>query len=125
MNTKNKKRRGYTIIEPPYNKIMEKNYDLWVAYLQVVCNHLPYLFIDFPKSIKYEVLPLGNPYEDSHPAIGFYTDEPKDLERISESLDVDHQVENWISEDILDLFFEESKQLKSISWEELKNRALK
>ncbi|MEY8847219.1 hypothetical protein AB9K26_00230 [Psychroserpens sp. XS_ASV72] len=122
MNNKNKERRGYTIIEPPNNKMLHLNCDLWVAYLQVVCNNLPNLFKDFPESIKYEVLLLGNPYGAPYPAIGFYTDKPEDLEQIPNSLDFDEEVENWISEDKFNLFIEESKQLNSISWEELKNR---
>ncbi|WP_124981261.1 hypothetical protein [Nonlabens xiamenensis] len=122
MNTKEKKPRGYGIIEPAIYEELNWNMDYIVSCLEIIRIKLPELFTEFPKSIKYELIPLGNPFGEPYPVIGLYSDNPKDLEKIPEFLDLDERIEIWLSEIGIESIKKEAEKIKTISWEALKNR---
>jgi len=117
-----KKPRGYGIIEPPIYEDLNWNMDSIVSCLEIIRIKLPELFPQFPKSIKYEIIPLGNPFGESYPVIGFYSDNPKDLEKVPEFLDLDEEVEMWLNKIGIETIKKESENIKTVSWELLKNK---
>lgn len=91
-----KKQRGYSIIEPPIYDELNWNMELITSCLEFIRTKLPELFSEFPKGVKYELIPLENPFVEAQPVIGLYSNNKKDLEKIPEFLDLDEPVEIWI-----------------------------
>ena len=121
MDNRKNDRRGYCLIEPPIYEEFD-DMDELVACLDLICKELPMVFTDFPTSIKYKVLAVGNPHGPPYPAIGFYTDYPDDYNLISENLDFDQVVEDWLTtEKIMDLKLRTKKHSYK-SWEELRGQ---
>ena len=122
MSTEEKKPRGFGIIEPAIYEELNWNMDLIVSCLEVIRTQLPKLFTELPKSVKYEIIPFGNPFGESYPVIGLYSDNPKDLEKIPEFLDLDEQVDIWLKIIGIETIKQESKKIKVMSWETLKSK---
>ena len=119
MDNRKNDRRGYCLIEPPiYEEFNDM--DKLIACLDLICKELPTILTDFPTSIRYTVLAVGNPFGPPYPAIGFYTDYPDDYNLISENYDFDQVVEDWLTfEKIQDLKYR-TKNHSYKSWEELR-----
>ncbi|WP_394751100.1 hypothetical protein [Spongiimicrobium salis] len=122
MSTEEKKPRGYGIIEPPIYDELNWNMDSIVSCLEIIRTKLPELFTEFPESIKYELIALGNPFGEPYPVIGFYSDNPKDLREIPEFLDLYEEIEVWLNKIGMNTIKKESEKIKTINWEMLKNR---
>jgi len=117
-----KKPRGYGIIEPSIYEELNWNMDCIVSCLEIIRTKLPELFSEFPKSVKYELIPLGNPFGEPYPVIGLYSDNPKDLEQIPKTLNLDERIEIWLNEIGIETIKKEAGKSKITSWETLKNR---
>ncbi|TDQ25725.1 hypothetical protein [Tenacibaculum caenipelagi] len=113
--------RGYKIIEPAIYEELNWNMDSIVSCLEIIRTKLPELFTEFPKSIKYEIIPLGNPFGEPYPVIGLYSDNLEDLKKIPDFLDLDEEVEIWLNKIGIETIRKESEKIKVMSWETLKN----
>ncbi|MDC8003875.1 hypothetical protein POV27_07415 [Aureisphaera galaxeae] len=122
MREEEKDKRGFAIIEPPIYEKLDWNMDVIISVLEVIRIRLPELFTEFPESIEYEIIPLGNPFGDPYPVIGLYSDNPKDLESIPDFLDMDERVQNWLKGIEIETLKKESENVKTVSWEVLKNK---
>ena len=122
LSTKEKKQRGYGIIEPPIYEELNWDMELIMSCLEFIRTKLPELFSEFPQGVKYELIPLENPFGEAYPVIGLYSDNPKDLEKLPEFLDLDEQVGIWLNEIGIEGIKKESKKIKTMNWETLKNR---
>ena len=122
MSTEEKKPRGYGIIEPAIYEELNWDMDFIILCLEIIRTKLPDLFSEFPQSVKYELISLGNPFGEPYPVIGLYSDNSKDFEKIPEFLDLDERVEIWLNEIGIETIKKEAKKIKTISWETLKNR---
>jgi len=60
-----KKQRGYSIIEPPIYDELNWNMELITSCLEFIRTKLPELFSEFPKGVKYELIPLENPFVEA------------------------------------------------------------
>lgn len=121
INELSKAKRGYGIIEPDIYEELNNNLDLIVSCLDLICMELPKVLTDFPKTTKYTVLAVGNPYGSPYPAIGFYCDNPKDFDIIPDSYGFEEVVDNWLTKDKIEKIKLEMENHKTKSWEELKN----
>src|SRR5690606_25090668 len=119
LSTEEKKPRGYGIIEPAIYEELNWNMDSIVSCLEIIRIKLPELFSEFPKSIKYELIPLGNPFGEPYPVIGLYSDNPKDLKKIPEFLDLDEQVQIWLNKIGIETIKNDAKKIKTVDWETL------
>jgi hypothetical protein len=117
-----KKPRGYGIIEPAIYEKLNWNMDLIVSCLEIIRTKLPELFSEFPKGVKYELIPLGNPFGEPYPVIGLYSDNPKDLEEVPEFLDLDEKVDIWLNKIGIETIKKDAEKIKTVNWETLKNR---
>jgi len=117
-----KKPRGYGIIEPAIYEELNWDMGLIVSCLEVIRNEMPELFSELPKSVQYELIPLGNPFGEPYPVIGLYSDIPNDYKKIPEFLDLDERVENWLNKIGIETIKKKAKTIKTVSWETLKNR---
>lgn len=122
MSSEEKKPRGYAIIEPAIYEELNWNMDSIVSCLEIIRTKLPELFVGFPKSIKYEIIPLGNPFGEPYPVIGLYSDNSEDLKKIPDFLDLDEEVEIWLNKIGIETIRKEAEKIKVMSWETLKNR---
>ena len=122
MSTEEKRQRGYGIIEPPIYEELNWNMDFIVSCLEIIRIKLHELFSEFPNSIKYELIPLENPFGEAYPVIGLYSDNPKDLEKIPEFLDLDEQVEIWLDKIGIETIKKDAEKIKTVNWETLKNK---
>ena len=122
MSKEEKKPRGYGIIEPAIYEELNWNMDFIVSCLEVIRTQLPELFSEFPKSVKYELIPLGNPFGEPYPVIGLYSDNPKDLEKIPEFLDLDEQVDIWLNKVGIETLKKDAEKINTVNWETLKNK---
>ena len=122
LSTEEKKTRGYGIIEPAIYEELNWNMDSIVSCLEIIRTKLPELFTEFPKSIKYEIIPLGNPFGEPYPVIGLYSDNPEDLKKIPDFFDLDEEIEIWLNKIGIETIRKESEKIKVMSWETLKNR---
>lgn len=113
---------GYGIIEPDIYEELNWNMDKIVSCLDLICMDLPDVLTDFPKSTKYIVLALGNPFGKPYPAIGFYSDNPKELDAVSDDYDFEEIIENWLTKDKIDDYKRKIANHKTISWNDLKNK---
>ncbi|WP_040254255.1 hypothetical protein [Psychroserpens mesophilus] len=114
--------RGYGIIEPAIYEELNWNMDFIVSCLEIIRTKLPELFSEFPKSVKYELISLENPFGEPYPVIGLYSDNPKDLKEIPEFLDLDERTEIWLNNIGIETIKNEAKKIKTISWETLKEK---
>ncbi|WP_428740191.1 hypothetical protein [Tenacibaculum sp.] len=113
--------RGYEIIEPAIYEELNWNMDSIVSYLEIIRTKLPELFTELPKSIKYEIIPLRNPFGEPYPVIGLYSDNLEDLKKIPDFLDLDEEVEIWLNKIGIETIRKESEKIKVMSLETLKN----
>jgi hypothetical protein len=113
--------RGYSIIEPSIYEALDENMDQIIACLEVIRMKLPEIFSEFPESITYEIIPLKNPFGGPYPVIGFYSDNPKDLELVPEDLDWDEHVDIWINTVGIDFIKQESQKIQCIDWKTLQD----
>jgi hypothetical protein len=122
LSSKETKKRGYGIIEPAIYEELNWNMDSIVACLEIIRIKLPELLKEFPESIKYELIPLENPFGESYPVIGYYTENPEDFNKILELLDLDEEIEIWLNKIGIETIKRESEKIKTMSWETLKNK---
>jgi hypothetical protein len=117
----NSKKIGYGLIEPNFDEsFYENNLDQLVAYLDIICKELPNILLELPKSTKYKVIAAGSPYCSCYPAIGFYCENPDDLNLVTDSYDFEEVVDNWLSKDKIEEIKLQSKSYKTKSWLDIK-----
>ena len=124
MTSKKENKRGYGIIEPPIYEKLDWNMESIISCLEFIRIQLPKVFVDFPKSIQYEIIPLGNPFGEPYPVIGFYSDIPEDLKHMPDFIDLYDDIEKWLEQVGIETIKKEAENINIESWETIKNRNL-
>lgn len=114
---------GFQVIEPPIYEELSWNMENIMKALEYIRQRLPEYLIDFPSSAKYYLIHYGDFLGNSYPAIGIRCDEKSDSEKIPSFVELYDRIQVWINKELtLERIILESKKIKILSWNELKEQ---
>ncbi|WP_196884938.1 hypothetical protein [Aureivirga sp. CE67] len=117
---KKEKKRGYLPIEfPDYDKL-NWDMDLSIKCLDVLRIKIPLWFPEFPKNAEYDLISYENPFGAPYPVIGIHCEDENDFKKLPSFIDLFDEIEEKITDEVLNEILEATKNIDSITWEKLK-----
>ncbi|MBA9077932.1 hypothetical protein [Rufibacter quisquiliarum] len=114
------KSRGYLPVELPFYDKLNWDMNLIISCLDVFRVQLPIWFENFPKSAEYDLLSFEKPHGPPYPVIGIYCEDDKDFKSLPSFIEIFDNLELKMTKEMIEEVINESKIIKSITWEELK-----
>jgi hypothetical protein len=94
--------------------------DLIVASLNVVGRNLQEIINISYEQFEFDLIALKNPHGTEYPVIGIYTKDKTEFEKVPDFDQLNELVNQWIEKVGIDTIQRESKEIESITWEQLK-----
>ena len=112
--------RAYSILEPNIYEFLSWDMDLIVACLNIVRQRLHEIMNISNRHFEFDLIALGNPHGTEYPVIGIYTKDKTEFEKLPDFDNLNELVNKWIEKVGIDTIQRESKEIESITWEQLK-----